>query len=57
MELIFKPAQSIVSRIFCFFPPPSSNDTILQVFVSRIGTEAAVSSFAMLFTFSAVEER
>lgn len=54
MDIKFKPAQSIVSRIFCFFPP-SSNDTILQVFVSRIGTEATVSSFAMLFTFSAVE--
>lgn len=53
--LIVKPAQSIVSRILCCFPPFLEANR--QVSVSRIGTVAAVSSVAILFVFSAAEEK
>lgn len=51
-----KPAQSIDSRIFLFFFLPFV-DTIRHVAVSIIGTSAALSSLAMLFTFSAATEQ
>ena len=51
-----KPAQSIDSRIFLCFPPLLLVVTIRQVSVDKIGTRAAVSSFAMLNMFSAVRE-
>lgn len=52
ITVIFKPAQSIVSRIFIFLFALFS-EANLQVSWSIMGTRAAVSSLAILFTLSA----